>query len=140
VRRTIEEKLAGAPHLPANLTGQIQQLDKQLDALRDWKSFSVAPKRAELIQEMELLVDVALDPLALADRIRSLQDEWRTLGKGVGEDIEADWQRFQQAAQRAYQPCKDYFAAQALVHEENLRRRDALLAKLTAFRVQPRYL
>jgi hypothetical protein len=140
VRRTIEEKLAGAPHLPANLTGQIQQLDKQLDALRDWKSFSVAPKRAELIQEMELLVDVALDPLALADRIRSLQDEWRTLGKGVGEDIEADWQRFQQAAQRAYQPCKEYFAAQALVHEENLRRRDALLAKLTAFRVQPRYL
>jgi hypothetical protein len=44
-----------------------------------------------------------------------------------------DWQRFQQAAQRAYQPCKEYLAAQALVREENLRRRDALLAGLTAF-------
>jgi len=133
VRRTIEEKLAGAPPLPANLAGQIQSLDKQLEALKDWKSFSVTPKRAELIEEMELLVEATLDPLALADRIRSLQDEWRTLSKGAGEGLEVDWQRFQQAAQRAYQPCKEYFAAQALVREENLRRRDALFAKLTAF-------
>ena len=133
VRRTIEEKLAGAPPLPANLAGQIQSLDKQLDALKDWKSFSVTPKRAELIEEMELLVEATLDPLALADRIKSLQDEWRTLSKGAGEGLETDWQRFQQAAQRAYQPCKEYFAAQALVREENLRRRDALLAELTAF-------
>ncbi|MDB5973663.1 MAG: hypothetical protein JWR07_423 [Nevskia sp.] len=133
VRRTIEEKLAGAPPLPANLAGQIQSLDQQLDALKDWKSFSVTPKRAELIEEMELLVEATLDPLALADRIKSLQDEWRTLSKGAGEGLEADWQRFQQAAQRAYQPCKEYFAAQALVREDNLRRRDALLAELTAF-------
>lgn len=133
VRRTIEEKLAGAAPLPANLVSQIQHLDQQLDALKDWKSFSVTPKRAELIEEMELLVDVTLDPLALADRIKSLQDEWRTLSKGAGEGHEADWQRFQQAAQRAYQPCKEYFAGQALVREENLRGRDALLARLTAF-------
>jgi hypothetical protein len=133
VRRTIEEKLAGAPPLPANLAGQIQSLDQQLDALKDWKSFSVTPKRAELIEEMELLVEATLDPLALADRIKSIQEEWRTLSKGAGEGVEADWRRFQQAAQRAYLPCKEYFAAQALVREDNLRRRDALLAELTAF-------
>ena len=133
MRRTIEEKLAGAAALPASVASQIQSLDQQLDALKDWKSFSVTPKRAELIEEMELLVEATLDPLALADRIKSLQDEWRTLSKGAGEGLEADWQRFQQAAQRAYQPCKEYFAAQALVREENLRRRDALLAELTAF-------
>jgi uncharacterized protein DUF349 len=133
VRRSIEEKLAGAPPLPANLTSQLQALDKQLDALKDWKSFSVTPKRAELIAEMELLVDATFEPLALAERIKSLQDEWRTLSKGAGENLDTDWQRFQEAAQRAYQPCKEYFAAQALVREENLRRRDALLAKLTAF-------
>ena len=133
VRRAIEEKLAGAPPLPANLASQIQLIDKQLDALKDWKSFSVTPKRAELIEEMESLVDATFDPLALADRIKSLQDEWRTLSKGAGDDLEADWQRFQEAAQRAYQPCREYFAAQALIREENLRRRDTLLAKLTAF-------
>lgn len=133
VRRAIEEKLAGAPPLPANLASQIQSLDQQLDALKDWKSFSVTPKRTELIEEMELLVEATLDPLALADRIKSLQDEWRTLSKGAGEGLETDWQRFQQAAQRAYQPCKEYFAGQALIREENLRRRNGLLVKLSAF-------
>jgi hypothetical protein len=133
VRRAIDEKLAGAPPLPANLASQMQQLDQQLAELKDWKSFSVTPKRAELIEEMESLIGSTLEPPALADRIKSLQDEWRALSKGAGENLEADWQRFQEAAKKAYQPCSEYFAAQALVREENLRRREALLAKLTAF-------
>jgi hypothetical protein len=133
VRRTIEQKLAGAAPLPANLANQLQQLDLQLDELKDWKNFSVAPKRAELIEEMESLVGAELEPLELAEKIKSLQDEWRTLSKGAGESFEADWQRFQQASQKAYEPCAEYFAAQALVREENLRRRDVLLAGYTAF-------
>lgn len=133
LRRTIEEKLAEVPPLPANLASQIQQIDKQLEELKDWKSFSVGPKRAELIEEMESLIGVELDPLALADRIKGLQDEWRTLGKGAGENVEADAQRFQEASQKAYEPCKVYLAEQALVRAENLRLREALLAKLVAF-------
>jgi hypothetical protein len=133
VRRAIEEKLAGAQSLPADLAGQMEQLDKQLAELKDWKSFSVTPKRDELIEAMEVLVGAPFDPLTLADKIKNLQDEWRTLSKGAGENVEADWQRFQEAAQKAYQPCREYFAAQRLLLEENLRRRDALLAKLTAF-------
>ncbi len=133
MRRSIEEKLAAAQPLPANLASQIQQLDSQIAELKDWKSFSVAPKRVELMEEMESLIGVPLDPQALADRIKGLQDEWRTLSKGADESQEAEWQRFHQAAQKAYQPCSEYFAAQALVRTENLQRRDALLARLTAF-------
>lgn len=133
VRRSIEEKLAAVSPLPAKLAGQLQQLDQQLDELKDWKSFSVAPKRAELIEAMESLIGATLDPQALADRIKGLQDEWRTLGKGAGEPLEADGQRFLEAAKKAYEPCIEYFAAQALVREENLRRREALLADLAEF-------
>jgi hypothetical protein len=140
LRRTLEEKLAQAPPLPAHVAGQIQHLDKQLDELKDWKTFSVTPKRAELIEEMESLVgETSDDPLALAERIKALQDQWRTLGKGAGENAEADSQRFQDAFQKAYQPCREYFAAQARVREENLRRRDALLATLTAFESETRW-
>ncbi|MES2885323.1 MAG: DUF349 domain-containing protein [Pseudomonadota bacterium] len=136
IRQVIETKLAGAPPLPAAVASQLQQLDQQLGQLKDWKSFSVTPKRAELIEEMTFLVDASLDPLALAERIKSLQDEWRTLSKGAGEEFKADEQRFQEATQKAYQPCRDFFAAQALVREDNLRRRNALLAQLTAFETE----
>jgi hypothetical protein len=133
LRRAIEEKLAASPPLPGYLASQLQQLDKRLEELKDWKSFSVTPKRAELIADMEGLVESTLDPPVLADRIKALQEEWRTLSKGAGENLEADWQRFHEAAQKAYQPCREYFEAQALVRAQNLQRREALLARLTAF-------
>lgn len=133
LRRAIEEKLANAPPLSTYLTSQLQQLDTRLAELEDWKSFTVAPKRAELMEEMESLVDSTLDPPVLADRIKDLQEEWRTLSRGAGENLEADWQRFQEASQKAYQPCREYFEAQAQVRQENLQRREALLARLVAF-------
>ncbi len=74
--------------------------------------------------------------LTLADRIKSLQQEWRTLGKGVGEKLEVDWQRFDDAAQKAYRPCREHFEAQALARQENFRRRSALLERLAAFEAE----
>ncbi|MBS0420853.1 MAG: DUF349 domain-containing protein [Proteobacteria bacterium] len=133
LRRVIEEKLAGAPPLSPYLTNQLHGLDTRLTELEDWKSFSVAPKRAELLEEIESLVDSTLDPPVLAERIKGLQEEWRTLSKGAGENLEEDWQRFQGAARKAYQPCREYFEAQSLVRQENLQRRAALLARLAAF-------
>jgi hypothetical protein len=133
LRRAIEEKLPGAPPLPPHLSNQLELLDKKLNELKDWKNFTVAPKRQELMEEMESLVDATLDPPVLAERIKSLQEDWRTLSKGAGENLEADWQRFQEAAQKAYQPCKAYFEAQAAQRQENLQRRAALLDRLAAF-------
>ena len=52
-------------------------------------------------------------------------------GAGAGAadpTLEAEGQRFHDAAEKAYQPCKVYFAAQALVRQENLQRREAVLA------------
>jgi hypothetical protein len=133
LRRAIEEKVTGAPPLPAYLANQVQQLDKKLAELKDWKSFSVTPKRLELMEEMESLVGATLDPPVLAERIKSLQQEWRTLSKGAGENLEADWQRFHDAAQKAYEPCREYFADQSRRRQENLERRAALLERLAAF-------
>jgi hypothetical protein len=133
LRRAIEEKLATTPPLSTYLTNQLQNLDSRLNELEDWKSFSVAPKRIELMQEMESLADSTLEPPVLAERIKSLQEEWRTLSKGAGENHEEDWQRFQEASQKAYQPCREYFADQARVRQDNLQNREALLARLVAF-------
>ena len=133
LRRAIEEKVAAAPPLPPHLASQLQQLDEKLAELKDWKSFTVAPKRAELIEEMTALVGATIEPTALAERIKTLQEDWRTLSKGAGENVEADWQRFHEAAQKAYEPCREYFAAQSVLRQENLQRREALLQRLVAF-------
>ena len=136
LRRGIEDKLAHAPHLPAHLASQLRHLDEKLQELKDWKSFSVAPKRIELIERMESLIGATLHPTALAGHIKDLQEQWRTLSKGAGENGEAEWQRFHEAAQKAFQPCREFFEAQDRVKEENLRQRGALFERLAAFEAQ----
>jgi hypothetical protein len=133
LRRAIEEKLQTAPAAPTYLTTQVQQLDVKLDELKGWKEHAVAPKRAELIAEMEALIGAPEEPKALADRVKQLQEEWKTISKGIVSDTEEDWQRFHQASVAAYQPCREYFEAQARLRQENLESRRGVLERLRAF-------
>ncbi len=133
LRRAIDEKLSAAPAMPAYLTRHLQQLDEKLAELKQWKDYAVAPKRIELIHEMEWLIGSTEEPQVLADRIKSLQQDWRTISKGIVSDAPAEWERFHQASQAAYQPCREYFEAQARLRQQNLENRKAVLERLTAF-------
>jgi hypothetical protein len=133
LRRSIDEKLAAAPALPGHLARQLAQLDEKLSELKQWKEHAVAPKRIELIEEMESLIGAGETPQVLADRIKALQQDWRTISKGIVSEAPEDWERFHRAAEAAYQPCREYFAAQARLRQENLEKRKNLLERLTAF-------
>jgi hypothetical protein len=91
-----------------------------LNELKQWKDYAVAPKRIELIEEMEALVGAEEEPGALAEHIRALQQEWRTINKGIASDAPAETERFQQAYQAAFKPCQEFFALQAAARRENL--------------------
>jgi hypothetical protein len=133
LRRAIEEKLPNVAELPVQLARSLQQLDGQLKELKQWKDFAVAPKRIELIEEMETLIGSTEEPRILADRIKSLQEEWRTTAKGIESDAAEEWERFHRASQSAYQPCRVYFDAQALLRNQNLEHRTKVLERLAAF-------
>ena len=133
LRRAIESKLTALPVLPPPLARQLQELDLKLNELKAWKDYAVVPKRAELIAEMQALIGSSEHPKALADRVRDLREQWKTISKGIVIDSEADWQRFNQAAVTAYEPCREYFEAQAQVRAENLERRKSVLARFHAF-------
>src|SRR6202035_5026490 len=133
LRRAIEEKLPAAPALPIPLSRQLLQLDEKLNELKQWKDYAVAPKRLELIAEMEALIGSTEPPKALAERIKDLQQQWRTIGKGIASEAPEEWERFQQASQAAYQPCREYFEAQAKLRQHNLDQRKTVLERLIAF-------
>jgi hypothetical protein len=82
---------------------------------------------------MQSLVGAEMSPEELARQIRRLRDEWRTLHRGAGEEPTPEWQQFDAAAERAYEPCREHFARQAAQRTENQARREALLERLAAF-------
>lgn len=132
-RLGVEDALQTAPTVPPYVTRNLQQLDERLNELRQWKDYVVAPKRIELIEEMEALVGSQDEPDVLAEHIRALQQEWRTINKGIASDASAEAERFQQAYRAAFKPCQEYFAAQAAVRRENLAARMQVLERLKAF-------
>ena len=132
-RQAVEEALQTGLVLPAYLARNLQQLDESLNELRQWKDYVVAPKRIELIEEMEALVGSPEDPATLAEHIRALQQEWRTIHKGIASDESGDAERFQKAFQAAYKPCQEYFATLAAIRRENLDARKRVLERLKAF-------
>jgi hypothetical protein len=133
LRRAIEARLPAAPPIPAYLAAQLQQLDVKLNELKEWKDYAVAPKRAELIAEMESLIGASEAPQALADRIKQLQEDWKTISKGIISDAGTDWQRFHDASVTAYQPCREYFEAQAKMRQANVEKRKSVLERLRVF-------
>jgi hypothetical protein len=128
IRRTIEEKRLDLETIPPYLSKQLEQLDAALEKLLDWKDYVVEPKKQQLVEQMQALVDSQENPEALATKIRRLQDEWKGLSKGAQD--QALWETFHQLAQQAYQPCKAFFAQQAEIRQNNLSKRSLLITQL----------
>jgi exonuclease SbcC len=132
-RQSIEAALPGLPSLPPHLARSLEQLDTRLNELRQWKDYVAAPKRIELIEEMEALIGVDEPPEALAEHIRALRQEWRTINKGLAVEAGAESERFEKAFTAAFQPCQVYFAEQAAIRRTNLEARKQVLERLLAF-------
>ncbi len=132
-RQSIEATLPAAASLPPHIARSLEQLDARLNELRQWKDYVAAPKRIELIEEMEALIGSDEQPEALAEHIRALRQEWRTINKGLAIDAAAEGERFEQAYQAAFKPCQAYFTEQAAVRRGNLDARKQVLERVLAF-------
>lgn len=132
LRRALAKKTATLA-LPEQLTRRLLELDAKLGELKQWKDYAVAPKRRELIEEMESLIGSTEDPKVLAERIKGLQQDWRTVSKGIVGDAPDDWERFHLASRAAYEPCRLHVEAQAAIRRDNLEKQKALLERLAAF-------
>lgn len=109
---------------------RLQRLNAQLQELGDWHGFATQPKQIALCEQMEYLAEQPMDPEAKAEKIRELQGEWRGLG---GSSDRSLWQRFREASQAAYAPCREYFSAKSGLKQTNLETRRAICDQLSQF-------
>ena len=109
---------------------QFQNLTARLTEIRDWQGYAATPKKEALCVSMEALVDCEMDAANLADKIHHLQEEWKTIGPIARQDDKVLWKRFRTAADKAYLPCKAFYADMANQRQQNLLNRQQLIAQL----------
>ena len=122
-----------SPNKAAALQQQFRNLQAQLHELRDWAGFATTPKKESLLKSMEELIGADIVPDVLAEKIQTLQEEWKELSvAGAGDDREL-WQSFNAAAEKAFEPCKAYFAEQAKLRDSYTELRHKLINELSTY-------
>lgn len=133
ILREIETKITDLKSVPAGISTKTESLREEVAKLGDWRDFAVTPKKETLIRQMEELGGSALKPVDLANRIQALQQEWKDLSRGGQHQDEALWQQFQTASDKAYEPCRAYFARQATERDNNAEKRQQLIEQLNTY-------
>lgn len=112
---------------------QLEETTAALEQLRDWQSYAVLPKKEALIRRMSALVEQSVDPEYRAQTIREMQDEWKLLSRGLQDRQQDLWETFHDLAQKAYEPCREYFSEQKHLRDVNLERRREIIDQLSRY-------
>ena len=117
-----------APHRKA-----LSRLSARVNDLRSWQVFATTTKREQLLQAMHALAEAPVAPKDQADRIKALRNDWNALGPPANGKERTLRTKFNQAAERAFAPCRTHFAEQAKIREANARQRERICDQLEAY-------
>ncbi|MGZ9006253.1 MAG: DUF349 domain-containing protein, partial [Burkholderiales bacterium] len=110
----------------ASLTPRIQELREA----EEWKRWANVQVQEELCTRMEALIVLAdTDPEKASNEMRTLQERWKPVAAAPRSQAETLWTRFKTAQEAVYDKCKDFFATQATERVENLKKKEALVAR-----------
>lgn len=112
---------------------RLHALGERVRELKSWAGFAVLPKKEALLADMQALSLQDIDPDDKADRIRVMQDEWKSLGVTDPSVEQPLWEKFKAASDAAYEPCRQHFAAQREVRAQNMARREQLCVQLEQY-------
>ncbi len=133
VRHSIDEKLETFDAAPSFIVKKLDELDEAIQKLVDWQSYAVVPKKESLVAAMEKLVGADLPADALATKIKNLQTDWKALSQSGKDRQEALWEKFSELADKAYEPCKQYYDDLSAKRKDNLVKRQTLVKSLQDF-------
>lgn len=114
------------------LSKTFEGIKSEIENLKDWQDYIAAPRKPELLQEIEALAKTPLAPEAQAKQVKALRAQWLTLGSTGTEADEALNKTFDETCEVAFKPCRDFYAEQDAKRTRNLNNKFALLDALEA--------
>ena len=131
---SIRKRLQALPdRAAAPLSRHLGRASARLAELSDWQTFATTPKRESLLRAMQEIADTPLAARDQAQRIKDLRNQWNALGPVGRTDDHKLMEAFNETAERAFEPCRSYFAEQAELRAENLAARAAICDSLSQY-------
>ncbi|OCQ22515.1 hypothetical protein A7985_00685 [Pseudoalteromonas luteoviolacea] len=112
---------------------QQESLQSQLAEVKDWQRYASAPKRTELLAQLdEKLGESDIDPKTRAADVKMLRVRWNELGRIESEEEKQQAKQFDEKIELLFAPCRAYFAEQEEVRKKIIVDREKLIVEMQA--------
>ena len=129
--REIRDLIKRLPRTKAQrFQAELAQVGGAIRQLRAWRQYAETPRREALCREMEELAEQPLAADAQTEAVRALRARWNALGGVNSRRDGALKKRFDDAAERAFAPCRAHYQALSEQRAFNLQQRRSIIEAL----------
>lgn len=104
----------------------------QVENLKDWQQYIALPRKPALLDEA---ISLAQTPLVVEEQsaaVKRIRSEWNSLGNTQTEADIALNKAFDEAIEKAFEPCRVHFAEQDKLRAANYRSKSELITQILA--------
>ena len=133
--KSLNLELKSLPSVPNKLRHKHNFVLAQSRYFNDVSSFAVNPKRAEMIKEVQALINDSgeLKPRDQANKIHEIQTKWQQLDNSSRPASRDQWEEFKTLTDKAWQPCEEFFAELDSIKIENANKRREIIASINSY-------
>lgn len=111
---------------------------EKISELSDWEHYIATPRKKEILEQV---ADLAENPLAnpseQADKVKSFRKLWNSVGH-ADDEIEHELnEQFNLLSEKAFAPCRQYYAEQEKLRESHLALRQQIVDEAKSLAAQP---
>ncbi|WP_096087160.1 DUF349 domain-containing protein [Agaribacterium haliotis] len=115
------------------LSKQIEKVEQELSKLADWHAYTTRPKLEALCEQIGALAEQPLNAEQQAEKIRQLQNQWKSLSKGSDGQYQELWETFKEKADQAYEVCKKHYGELDAERQQKAKEHQALSEQLQTY-------
>ncbi|MDC0603508.1 DUF349 domain-containing protein, partial [Aliiglaciecola sp.] len=109
-----------------------EDVKEQVENLKDWQQYIAQPRKPALLDDVIALAQTPLDIAAQSAAVKRLRSEWSSLGNTQTESDNALNVAFDEAIEKAFEPCRVHFAEQEKVRTANYHGKLELINQISA--------
>lgn len=121
------------PDTRTMLEKRFEQTRDQIARLEGWQIYLAAPRKPELIEQAEALLEESQNDMpGRARSIKYLRQQWQSLGESNTVEDQALNTRFDELLEKAFEPCRRYYAELEVQYDKAAAERQQLIDQMVA--------
>lgn len=132
--RALQESYSNLPlDAQSKVNKRFESTKANIEKVSGWQAFLVSDKKPSLLEEARALAEQPAEKIDVrAGDIRRLRQQWIQLGDSGNEDNTALNNSFDEALEKAFAPCRAFYAKQDEARNEALQDREKLISTLSS--------